>query len=41
MTKLQILALKRNRLKRLENSNKNIGSGVARRLKCEIRNLEK
>jgi hypothetical protein len=42
MTKEQLLALKKNRLETLSNSEKNIKSGgVLRKLKREIRNLEK
>lgn len=42
MTREARLALKQDRLKRLENSNKNVKcGGVVRRLKREVRNLSK
>ena len=42
MTSEQILALKKDRLQKLENSSKNIKcGGVVRKLKREIRNFEK
>lgn len=41
MTKEQILTLKKNRLQKLEGSNKNIKCpGVLKRLRREIRNME-
>jgi hypothetical protein len=41
MTKTEILALKRERLNRLQNSNKNVKCpGVVKKLKREIRNME-
>ena len=42
ITQEQTLALKKNRLAVLESNNKNVKSGgVVRRLKREIRNMEK
>lgn len=42
MTKEQLLALKKNRLETLSNKEKNIkAGGVCRKLRREIRNLEK
>ena len=42
MDKKNILEMKKNRLSKLENSSKNVKSGgVVRKLKWEIRNLEK
>ena len=42
MDKKNILEMKKNRLSKLENSPKNVKSGgVVRKLKREIRNLEK
>lgn len=42
MTQTEKLALKRERLNRLQNSNKNIKCpGVCKRLRREIRNMEK
>lgn len=42
MTNEQVLALKKNRLQTLESNSKNLKSGgVVKRLRREIRNLEK
>lgn len=42
MNKTKVLEMKRERLNRLQNSNKNLKSpGVCKRLRREIRNLEK
>lgn len=41
MSKEQILELKEFRLSKLQNSTKNIGQGVLRKLEREIRNLQK
>ena len=41
MTKTEILALKRERLNRLQNSNKNVKCpGVVKKLRREIKNME-
>lgn len=42
MNKTEVLEMKRERLNRLQNSNKNLKCpGVCKRLRREIRNLEK